>query len=150
MPFIIDKIYFFRKIVLNIDVKKTDSQELLDVFTGKSAKGRTSLVIEANTKTAFRQGDWMMIPPYPGDSILEEVNIEMGNDKEFQLYNLKKDIGQKNNLAKAQPKKLKELIKNSSYRRSYRIMNAGMADFASCRYDARRMRHSSSQHTSIA
>jgi arylsulfatase A-like enzyme len=98
--------------LVNIDVKSTDSQELLDVFTGKSAKGRTNLVIEANTKTAFRQGDWMMIPPYSGDPILEEVNIEMGNDKDFQLYNLKKDIGQKNNLAKAQPKKLKELMKN--------------------------------------
>ena len=98
--------------LVNVDVKSTDSQELLDVFTGKSAKGRTNLVIEANTKTAFRQGDWMMIPPYSGDPILEEVNIEMGNDKEFQLYNLKKDIGQKNNLAKAQPEKLKELMKN--------------------------------------
>ena len=98
--------------LVNIDVKSTDSQELLDVFMGKSNKGRTNLVIEANTKTAFRQGDWMMIPPYPGDPILEEVNIEMGNDKDFQLYNLKKDIGQKNNLAKAQPKKLKELMKN--------------------------------------
>ena len=98
--------------LVNIDVKSTDSQELLDVFTGKSAKGRTNLVIEANTKTAFRQGDWMMIPPYSGDPILEEVNIEMGNDKDFQLYNLKKDIGQKNNLAKAQPKKLKEMMKN--------------------------------------
>ena len=98
--------------LVNIDVKSTDSQELLDVFMGKSAKGRTNLVIEANTKTAFRQGDWMMIPPYPGDPILEEVNIEMGNDKDFQLYNLKKDIGQKNNLAKVQPKKLKEMMKN--------------------------------------
>ena len=98
--------------LVNVDVESTDSQELLDVFTGKSNKGRTNLVIEANTKTAFRQGDWMMIPPYSGDPILEEVNIEMGNDKEFQLYNLKKDIGQKNNLAKAQPKKLKELMKN--------------------------------------
>ena len=98
--------------LVNVDIKSTDSQELLDVFTGKSAKGRTNLVIEANTKTAFRQGDWMMIPPYPGDPILEEVNIEMGNDKDFQLYNLKKDIGQKNNLAKAQPEKLKELMKN--------------------------------------
>jgi arylsulfatase A-like enzyme len=98
--------------LVNVDVESTDSQELLDVFTGKSNKGRTNLVIEANTKTAFRQGDWIMIPPYSGDPILEEVNIEMGNDKEFQLYNLKKDIGQKNNLAKTQPKKLKELIKN--------------------------------------
>ena len=46
--------------------------------------------------------------------------------------------------------KLKELIKKSSYRRSYSIMNAGMADLASCRYDARRMRHSSYRHISIA
>jgi arylsulfatase A-like enzyme len=98
--------------LVNIDVKSTDSQELLDVFIGKSNKGRANLVIEANTKTAFRQGDFIMIPPYPGDPILEEVNIEMGNDKDFQLYNLKKDIGQKNNLAKAQPKKLKEMMKN--------------------------------------
>jgi arylsulfatase A-like enzyme len=98
--------------LVNIDVKSTDSQELLDVFTGKSNIGRKNLVIEANTKTAFRQGDYIMIPPYPGDPILEEVNIEMGNDKDFQLYNLKKDIGQNNNLAKAQPKKLKEMMKN--------------------------------------
>ena len=98
--------------LVNIDVKSTDSQELLDVFMGKSGKGRKNLVIEANTKTAFRQGDWMIIPPYPGDPILEEVNIEMGNDKDFQLYNLKKDIGQQKNLAKEQPNKLKELMKN--------------------------------------
>ena len=45
---------------------------------------------------------------------------------------------------------MKELIQNSSYRRSYSIMNVGMADFASCRYDARRMRYSSSRYISIA
>jgi len=45
---------------------------------------------------------------------------------------------------------MKELIQNSSYRRSYNIMNAGMVDFVSFRYDARRMRHSSSRHISIA
>ena len=46
--------------------------------------------------------------------------------------------------------KMKELVKNSSYRRSYSIMNVGMADFASCRYYVRRMHHSSSRHTSVA
>ena len=44
---------------------------------------------------------------------------------------------------------MKKLVKNSLYRRSYSIMNVGMADFASCRYDARRMRHSSSRHISM-
>ncbi len=99
--------------LVNIEVKATsDSQNLFDVFMGKSNKGRSNLIIEANTKTAFRQGNWMMIPPYPGDAILEEVNIEMGNSTEFQLYNLKKDIGQKNNLAKVQPKRLNKMMKN--------------------------------------
>ena len=53
-----------------------------------------------------------MIPPYSGDAILEEVNIELGNAKEYQLYNLKEDIGQKNNLAKKESKRLKEMIKH--------------------------------------
>jgi len=98
--------------LVTIDVKKTDSQNLLNVFLGKSNKGRKNLIIEANTKTAFRQGDYIMIPPYPGDAILEEVNIEVGNSKDFQLYNLKKDIGQKQNLAKSQPKLLTAMVKD--------------------------------------
>jgi len=90
----------------------TDSRNLLDVFLGRTNKGRKNLIIEANTKTAFRNGDWLMIPPYSGDAILEEVNIELGNAKEYQLYNLKEDIGQKNNLAKKESKRLKEMIKH--------------------------------------
>lgn len=90
----------------------TDSQNLLDAFLGRTNKGRKNLIIEANTKTAFRNGDWLMIPPYSGDAILEEVNIELGNAKDYQLYNLKVDIGQKKNLAKSQPKLLSEMIKS--------------------------------------
>ena len=93
-------------------VTTTDSQNLSDVFMGKSTKGRESLIIEANTKTAFRKGDWMMIPPYGGDAVLKEVNIELGNSNEYQLYNLKKDIGQKNNLVKTKPKLLESMIKD--------------------------------------
>jgi arylsulfatase A-like enzyme len=88
-----------------------DSQNLLDVFLGKSNKGRSDLIIEANTKTAYREGDWLMIPPYPGDAILAEVNIEIGTSKDYQLYNLKQDIGQKINLAKENPTKLSAMIK---------------------------------------
>ncbi|MEI8087026.1 MAG: arylsulfatase [Paludibacter sp.] len=97
--------------MVGADVKVTDSQNLLDVFMGKSNKGRESLVIEANTKTAFRKGNWLMIPPYSGDAILQEVNIEVGNSPEYQLYNLKEDVGQKHNLAKKQPKVLSQMIK---------------------------------------
>lgn len=97
--------------LVGADVKPTDSQNLLDVLMGKSRKGRESLVIEANTKTAFRKGNWLMIPPYSGDAVLEEVNIEVGNSPEYQLYNLKDDIGQKHNLAKNRPELLNQLIK---------------------------------------
>lgn len=90
----------------------TDSQNLLDAFLGRTNKGRKNLIIEANTKTAIRNGDWLMIPPYTGDAILEEVNIELGNAKEYQLYNLKEDVGQKNNLANKESKRLKEMIKH--------------------------------------
>lgn len=39
------------------------------------------------------------------------VNIELGNHKKYQLYNLKEDIGQTNNLATSNPEKLEEMIK---------------------------------------
>jgi arylsulfatase A-like enzyme len=88
----------------------TDSNNLLDVFLGKSQKGRDNLIIEASGKTALRSGDWLMIPPYNGQSYKENVGIELGISKEFQLYNLNEDIIQQHNLAKEQPLKLKECI----------------------------------------
>ena len=98
--------------LVDADIPDTDSQNLLDVFLGKANQGRENLIIEATTRTAFRQGDWILIPPYKGPAINKIKNIETGNSKEFQLYNLKEDIGQKNNLAKANPEKLQEMIKN--------------------------------------
>lgn len=46
------------------EIRVTDSKELLDAFLGKSEEGRDELVLEATTRTAFRKGDWTMIPPY--------------------------------------------------------------------------------------
>ncbi len=92
------------------DKKGEDSEDLLDVFLGKSNMGRDQIVLEATSRTAFRQGDWAMIPPYDGPSINQSVNIELGNDNEYQLYNLEEDIGQQNNLAESHPLKLKEMI----------------------------------------
>lgn len=92
-------------------VKTKDSENLIKTFTGKNNKGRKDLVLEATSKTAFRKGDWAMIPPYKGPAINAEVTIKLGNNKDYQLYNLKEDIGQEHNLAKSNPKKLKEMIK---------------------------------------
>lgn len=97
--------------LVGADIKPSDSQNQLNAFLGKSKNGRKNLVLEANTKTAYREGDWLLIPPYEGTAVLKEVNIELGNSPEYQLYNLKNDIGEKNNLAKEKPAKLHKMIK---------------------------------------
>lgn len=92
------------------DLTVNDSENVLGAFMGTKEQGRKDLVIEATSRTAYRNGDWLMIPPYKGDKVLDEVNIEIGNSDEFQLYNLKEDVGQQNNLAAEMPEKLKELL----------------------------------------
>jgi len=87
-----------------------DSKNLLDVFLGKSNQGREQLVLEATSRTAFRKGNWAMIPPYKGAAINTKVNIELGNSDEYQLYNLAEDPSQRENLASSNPEKLQELI----------------------------------------
>ncbi|MEC3906085.1 arylsulfatase [Tamlana sp. 2201CG12-4] len=92
------------------DLKVGDSENLLDAFIGKSDKGRDELVIEATSRTAFKAGDWVMIPPYNGPAVIKNVNIEIGNAQGFQLYNLKEDIQQQNNLAETHKEKLEDMI----------------------------------------
>jgi arylsulfatase A-like enzyme len=92
------------------DIKTNDSQNILEAFLGESNTGRKDLVIEATGRTAYRSGDWAMIPPYKGKSINKYVNIEIGNSSDYQLYNLREDPSQKNNLANSNKEKLAELV----------------------------------------
>ncbi len=92
------------------ETRVPDSQELSEVLMGTSLQGREELILEASSRTALRKGDWVMIPPYKGPAVNKSVNIELGNSPEFQLYNLKDDIGQQNNLAESEPEKLQEMI----------------------------------------
>ena len=91
--------------------KTPDSENLLDALLGKSKTGRANLVLEASGRLAFRSGDWAFIPPYPGQPLNKEVNIETGLSQQSQLYNLKTDPGQKTNLAQTSPDKLAEMEK---------------------------------------
>ena len=50
-------------------------------------------------------------PPYQGPAVNQNVNIELVNSSDYQLYHLTEDIGQHNNLAQTQPEKLDEMIK---------------------------------------
>jgi len=92
------------------EIRNTDSEELLDVFLGQSDQGREELILQATSRTAFRKGDWVMIPPYQGPAKNEQVNIELGNAKEYQLYNLKDDLGEQLNLAETHQEKLQEMV----------------------------------------
>lgn len=92
------------------DAGALDGKSLLPAFLGKDQNGRAELVLEATSRTALRQGDWIMIPPYQGPAIMQQVQIEPGNGEEYQLYNLREDLGQQNNLAKENPEKLAEML----------------------------------------
>ncbi|SDD18489.1 Arylsulfatase A [Algoriphagus faecimaris] len=96
--------------LIGVESEAPDSQNLLATFMGESQEERSEFVLEATTKTALRQGDWVMIPPYPGPAVQNQVNIELGNAEGYQLYDLSEDIGQQNNLAESNPEKLQEMI----------------------------------------
>ena len=89
---------------------KTDSENTLDAFLGRSKQGRGELVIEGLLNYAYRQGDWALVPHYVRDKATRK-NTLMG----YELYNLKKDIGQQNNVAAKYPAKLNELIERFEY-----------------------------------
>ena len=96
--------------LIGSEVRGQDSEEFMDVLLGKNENGRNELVLEATGRTAFRKGNWVMIPPYEGPAINTFVNIELGNSNVYQLYNLEDDIGEQNNLAETNKEKLMEMI----------------------------------------
>lgn len=106
----LDLLNSFSKLV-GSNIMTNDGMDMLDVLLGKTKLGRNSLILEATTRTALRSGDFVMIPPYDGPAINKEVNIELGNSQEYQLYNLKVDPGQQNNLAITEPELLQQLIR---------------------------------------
>ena len=85
-----------------------DSFDMMDVLLGKSVKGRDNLVEHAGT-LALVSKNWKYIEPGNGPAKDENVNIELGNSKQPQLYDLSKDIGEKDNVAAANPAVVKEM-----------------------------------------
>jgi arylsulfatase A-like enzyme len=85
-----------------------DSEDQLNAFLGKTQQGRATLVEHAGT-LAIISGDWKYIHPSNGVAYYKLTDTETGNSPEPQLYNLKKDIGEKENLAAQYPEKIKEM-----------------------------------------
>ena len=85
-----------------------DSFNNLNALLGKSKKGREWLVEHAGRLTLIK-GNWKFIEPGSGVRLQANTNTETGNDPEPQLYNLKTDLGEKNNVAAQNPLIVKEL-----------------------------------------
>lgn len=92
------------------EAKSIDSENLLQVLMGEEKPGRSELILEATGRTALRKGDWVLIPPHEGRALASEVNIELGNAPEYQLYYLDEDLGEQHNLASSHQEKLEEMI----------------------------------------
>ena len=54
--------------LIGSDITSKDGIDLSDVFFRNKGKGRTEFVLEATSRTAFRQNNWVMIPPYKGSA----------------------------------------------------------------------------------
>lgn len=89
--------------------KASDSEDMLNVFIGKSSEGRKVLVEQGLYSIAIIKGEWKYIEPNTGPAKDELVDIELANSIEPQLYNLSNDIGEKHNLAALHPELVKEL-----------------------------------------
>lgn len=85
-----------------------DSRDYLDAFLGKDKKGR-DYVIEQAGSFSVSDGTWKYIQPNNGAAYSKLTNTELGNHKADQLYNLKQDIGEKNNMAAENPGKVEKL-----------------------------------------
>lgn len=87
-----------------------DSQDYLDAFLGKDKKGR-DYVMEFAGVLSVSTGEWKYITPNNKSAYNKLTNTELGNSKEEQLYNLKQDVGEKNNVAAANPEVVESLKK---------------------------------------
>ena len=92
-----------------------DGQDQSGLLTGKTDKGRDSFIYSQTGRiVAIRQGDWKLLIAGRKGKKSHRYLMDFGTN-DFELYNLKEDIGEKNNLIAKHPEKadeLKKLINN--------------------------------------
>lgn len=93
MDFVASFAKFFHQSIPNGEA--TDSEDILDTFLGKSAKGRSILIQEGYHNLAIVNDNWKYIPPNKKQSA--------------QLFDLNNDISESINLINKYPKKVDEL-----------------------------------------
>ncbi|MCE7042845.1 hypothetical protein [Dyadobacter sp. CY312] len=67
------------------------------------------ILVEQGAAFSLVKNNWKYIEPAKGPKVQGLTNIESGTDEAPQLYDLKSDIGEKNNLAGKHPEIVKEL-----------------------------------------
>ncbi len=80
------------------DADAPDSFNVLPALVGKSPTGREHLVTQSSA-LSLRQGSWKYIEPSKGAPMNVQTNTETGNDPNEQLYDLSKDLGERQNVA---------------------------------------------------
>lgn len=92
------------------DNQAPDSFNMLNTLMGRSKKNRSYLVQQAlNNTLSIVKDNWKYIEPSNGPKVNPNTHIELGNTPLPQLYYLKKDSAELNNLAEKYPEKLREL-----------------------------------------
>ena len=85
-----------------------DSRNQLPTWLGRTRKGRP-YVIEAAGSLSIYDGKWKYIMPNNGSPYFKLTNIESGNSKQEQLYHIRKDRSERNNLAIHYPRQINRL-----------------------------------------
>lgn len=101
--------------------RKLDGASIVPVFSGGKVDRKTPLYWHFNQaaggpQIALRSGDWKILAKLDkpgamgvGFSEKTEADFKAAEPAEFQLYNLKDDIGESRDLAASQPEKLNEM-----------------------------------------
>lgn len=85
-----------------------DSQNQLSAWLGKNKQGR-DYVVGAGSSLTISTHEWKYIEPHKGSPYNVLTNIELGNNPNEQLYNMRIDRGEYDNVAKENPRTVKTL-----------------------------------------
>ncbi len=94
-------------VALDLDAAP-DSHDVLPALLGDSPDGRDHLVEQAGPLSIV-QGRWKLVEAHEGPAVNRQVNIELGNAAEPQLYDLQADPSERQNVAAAHPDVVNEL-----------------------------------------
>ena len=85
-----------------------DSVDVLAALLGEAKEGREDLVQQAGA-LSLRKGDWKFIQAGRGAAFNKNTGTETGNAPSPQLYNLREDPGERENVAVRHPEVLREM-----------------------------------------